>query len=236
MSLLLSYAAGTLVAFSPCVLPALPLIAAGANAQHRLGPIAAAAGLVVSFTAVGLTLAAIGPAIGLEAGVLRTLGAVALLLAGAVLLIPPLGRAVEGLLQPLGAKAGNAITGKAFTGLTGQFVLGAALGAVWAPCTGPVLGAALALAGQAGGLVPAGFAMAAFGLGAATPLLIAAYGSRALMAKLRAGAGRAAWAKPAMGAAVALIGLLTLTGLDAPVQEAITAALPDWWLNAITAL
>lgn len=236
MSLVLSYAAGTLVAFSPCVLPALPLIAAGAAAQHKLGPVAAAAGLVVSFTAVGLTLAAIGPAIGLDANSLRMVGAVALVLVGAVLLIPPLGRAVEDLFKPVGARAGDAISGRAFTGLSGQFALGAALGAVWAPCTGPVLAAALALAAQAGGLFPAGLQMALFGAGAATPLLIAAYGSRALMAKLRAGAGRATWAKPAMGIIVATIGVLTLTGLDAAVQDVVTAALPDWWLNAITAL
>jgi cytochrome c biogenesis protein CcdA len=236
MSLLLSYAAGALVAFSPCVLPALPLIAAGATAQHKLGPLAAAAGLVVSFTVFGVTLAAIGPAIGLDAQTLRTVGAVALILVGAVLLVPPLSAWVEGLFKPLGAKAGEAVSGKVFSGLSGQFALGAALGAVWAPCTGPVLAAAVALAAQAGGLAPAAGQMFVFGLGAATPLLLAAYGSRALMAKLRAGAAKAAFAKPAMGAIIAALGVLTLTGLDAALQDALTAALPAWWLEAITAL
>lgn len=236
MSLVLSYAAGTLVAFSPCVLPALPLIAAGATAQHKLGPLAAAAGLVASFTAVGVTLAAIGPALGIQPESIRVFGAVMLVLVGATLLIPPLGRWVEDLFKPLGAKAGEAVNGRAFNGLTGQFALGAALGAVWAPCTGPALATALTLAAQAGGALPAAGLMIAFGLGAATPLLIAAYGSRALMGKLRAGASKATWAKPALGAIVAAIGLMSLTGLDVSLQDTLTAALPDWWLNAITTL
>jgi hypothetical protein len=39
---------------SPCVLPLLPIIFGAAASAHRLGPVALAAGVVISFVAIGL--------------------------------------------------------------------------------------------------------------------------------------------------------------------------------------
>ena len=50
----LGYLAGALSTLSPCVLPLLPILIATALGQHRLGPLALAAGLTLSFAAVGL--------------------------------------------------------------------------------------------------------------------------------------------------------------------------------------
>jgi thioredoxin reductase (NADPH) len=56
------------------------------------------------------------------------------------------------------------------------------------------------------------------------------------MARLRIGAGQIGWAKTALGAMVAAVGLLTSTGFDSVLQDTLTATLPDCWLNAITGL
>ena len=59
--------AGVLTTLSPCVLPLLPIVIASAAAAHRMGPVALAGGLVVSFVGMGLFVATIGFSIGLDA-------------------------------------------------------------------------------------------------------------------------------------------------------------------------
>src|SRR5262245_20964220 len=56
----LSFLAGVLTVLSPCVLPLVPVVVASALSQHRLGPVALAAGLVASSSGVGLVLAMLG--------------------------------------------------------------------------------------------------------------------------------------------------------------------------------
>ena len=65
LELLFAYAAGLLTLLNPCVLPLLPLIAAGAVARHPLGPLAMAAGMAVSFTLAGMGAFALTRATGL---------------------------------------------------------------------------------------------------------------------------------------------------------------------------
>ena len=52
--MLLALLAGILSILSPCVLPLIPVMLTGAVAEHRLAPVALAAGVALSFTAIGL--------------------------------------------------------------------------------------------------------------------------------------------------------------------------------------
>src|SRR5215472_15628927 len=70
--------AGSLSVLSPCVLPILPVVFGTAAAQHRLAPAALGAGIVLSFSAVGLFIATAGFSMGLDGGVFRDLGAAVL--------------------------------------------------------------------------------------------------------------------------------------------------------------
>lgn len=89
-SILAGYLAGMLSTLSPCVLPILPLVVGTAVATHRLGALVLAAGLAVSFTAIGLFVATIGFAMGLDGGVFRMAAALMLAALGLVLLVGPL--------------------------------------------------------------------------------------------------------------------------------------------------
>jgi cytochrome c biogenesis protein CcdA len=80
--------AGILSTLSPCVLPLLPIVLGAAASEHRLGPLALAGGLALSFVAIGLFVASIGFAIGLDTGIFRTVAAVLLMAVGAVLMVP----------------------------------------------------------------------------------------------------------------------------------------------------
>src|SRR6185437_2849633 len=86
----LAFLAGLLSILSPCVLPLTPMILGAAVAEHRLGPVALAAGLATSFTTIGLFVAGIGYSIGLDGDVFRTAGAVMLAGFGVVLMLPNL--------------------------------------------------------------------------------------------------------------------------------------------------
>jgi cytochrome c-type biogenesis protein len=59
-------------------------------------------------------------------------------------------------------------------GAAGGFLIGAAFGAGWTPCIGPILGSILLLAGQSGGLGQAALYLAAYSLGLGLPFLAAA--------------------------------------------------------------
>ena len=55
-----SLAAGGLTTLSPCVFPMLPLVVGGAVQANRLAPLAMGAGMVVSFSLIGLLLGLLG--------------------------------------------------------------------------------------------------------------------------------------------------------------------------------
>jgi cytochrome c-type biogenesis protein len=67
----LALVAGALSVISPCVLPLLPIVFGSAASEHRFAPIALAAGVALSFAAIGLFVATIGYAIGLTNEVFR---------------------------------------------------------------------------------------------------------------------------------------------------------------------
>jgi cytochrome c biogenesis protein CcdA len=108
---------------------------------------------------------------------------------------------------------------------------------IWSPCSGPTLGAAIGLATQGDDLGRAAATMAAFALGAATPILLLAYGSRQAILSRRDWMARASRiGKPLMGAAFFGIGLFVLTGLDKVVETSLTRAMPDWLVTVTTRL
>jgi cytochrome c biogenesis protein CcdA len=232
--LALSYVAGALSTLSPCVLPLLPVMLVGSLARHPLAPVALAAGLAVSFALVGTGVAALGFAIGLDPDLLRRGVALLLVVAGLILLAPPLQARFAYAAAPIASGAQAFVDRLQPSGLAGQVLQGAALGAIWSPCSGPALGAAVGLAAQSSTAVQAALVMAAFGLGASTPILVLAYGSRAavfarrerLLVVSRIG-------KPLMGTALLLVGASVLSGIDKTIETALTAAMPDW-LVALT--
>lgn len=234
-ALALAYLAGLLTTLNPCVLPMLPLVLAGTMSGGRLGPIAFAAGMVLSFTTVGLFIATIGIGLGITPHVLRQAAAVMFILFGLVLLVKPLQERFA--LATAGVATGaNALAGRVnVAGPAGPFLIGALAGALWSPCSGPSLGAAIALAAEAGGLWPAALRMFVFGLGAATILIALAYGSRgAIMARRDTLMSASGWIKPVAGIVFIAIGIAVLTNLDKAAEIALLDLMPDWLVEFTT--
>ncbi len=120
-------------------------------------------------------------------------------------------------------------------GFAGQFGVGLLLGLVWSPCAGPTLGAAIGFAAESGSAVRAMSMMALFSLGAASPILALAYGSRRWLGahQLRT---MERIAKPVMAISLLSIGTLVLTGTDKTFETMMTQAMPDWLLDLVTAI
>ena len=134
--------AGLFSILSPCVLPLVPIVLGTAVSEHRLGPLALAAGLATSFTAIGLFVATIGYSVGLDGVFFRVTGAVLLVAAGFALMLPRLQIRFALAGAPLGNWTQQKFGSAAKAGLRGQFGVGLLLG------VGPTLGAASVLAAR----------------------------------------------------------------------------------------
>ena len=124
LTLGLAFLAGFLSVLSPCVLPLLPLVLGSAASEHRLGPAALAAGLALSFTGIGLFVATVGFALGLDTDLFRTIAAFGLVAVGLVLLVPAVGDRLAAAAGPLADRAERRFGGRSSAGLSGQFGVG----------------------------------------------------------------------------------------------------------------
>jgi cytochrome c-type biogenesis protein len=220
--------AGVLTALSPCVLPLLPIILGSALSAHKCGSIALVFGLVLSFVGVGLFVATVGFAVGIDHDVFRVGAAIVLLSLGVLLLVPALQNRLSQAVAPA-SSMGQALTNKVDpAGLGGQFLLGLVLGVVWSPCVGPTLGAAVALAAERQTLPQVAAVMALFGIGAALPMLvIGTLGREALLRWRGKLIGAATFGKRAFGAIMVAMAFFVFTGADKAIEAYLVTVSPD---------
>ena len=224
-----SYVAGLLTLINPCVLPLLPIIIATAFQGSRFGPLALAAGLVFSFTVVGVTVTAFGHLIGLDEELLTRIASILMIVFGVILLLPKAGTMASRLASPLATGANSQLDRLQGTGIVGQALVGVLLGAVWSPCIGPTLGGAISLAASGENLLQAAMTMLFFGFGVATILLALAYGSREVLASRREKLMRwMPWARPIMGVTLVLVGVVLLFHLNRHIEIWLLDVMPVW--------
>lgn len=233
----LSFAAGGLSTLSPCVLPLLPILLGTAATAHRLGPFALAGGLMLSFTLLGVFIASLGAALGLDPALFRDTAAVLLIAFGILLLSARLQERFA-LAASGFSGAGQGLLGRlTLDGLGGQFVLGLLLGILWSPCVGPTLGAAVTLASQGQSLTQVALAMALFGLGAGLPLVALGFVSRQAMLRLRGrllSAGKIG--KQALGGVMLAVGAAIFTGGDKLLEAWLLQSAPAWLVTLTTSI
>ena len=231
MEIVLAYLAGLLTLINPCVLPVLPIVVASSLQTDARAPLALALGMGLSFVAVGTGISAIGPAFGLYPQDVTRIAALLMVGFGLVLVLPALGRRFSLASAGLAAAA-DARIARTPRGIGAEFAGGALLGAVWSPCIGPTLGAAIALASTGESLGQAAAIMSAFAAGVATLILAAAYGLRGW---LRRNMGRAvalsAHARPVMGWVFIAVGGGLFLGLNHILDEAALRILPAWLVD-----
>jgi cytochrome c-type biogenesis protein len=232
MELIFAYLAGLLTLINPCVLPVLPIVLASSLHRDRRAPLALAAGMSLSFVALGLGVTAVGPALGLDTDTVSRIAALVMVAFGVVMLVPALSSGFSTVTAGFAARADVQIDQATDAGLVGQFVSGGLLGAVWSPCIGPTLGAAIALASTGESLGRASGIMVAFALGVSTLILALAYGAKSAIRRrqslLRTLADRA---KPVMGVTFVVVGLALWFGLNQVIEGWLVENLPAWLID-----
>ncbi len=231
-----TYVAGVLTALSPCVLPLLPIVVGGAMQQHRAAPLLMGLGMTTAFATGGLLIGALGPVLGLDPVWMHQIAAWSLILFGLALLFEPLTRLISRLVQPL------ALTADLMAEEIGQkrsplmaFLFGGLLGLAWSPCAGPMLVSSVALVASGQDALLGAFLLGLFGLGAATPMVMAAYASRAGFRRVRMWAmGNNRRLRIDFGILAILSGIILASGLDKMIATQVMAILPDGWLELIT--
>jgi cytochrome c biogenesis protein CcdA/thiol-disulfide isomerase/thioredoxin len=174
----IAFVAGIVTAFTPCILPVLPIVLAGGASGGRRKPYAIVAGLVASFTLFTLVATWLLDQLHLPQDTLRNVAIGLLFLVAATLLVPRLAELLERpFLFLTRRRAGD---------LGGGFVLGISLGLVFVPCAGPILGAVASVAGTHRVGAEAVAVTFAYAVGAAVPLVLLAHGGRRTALRFRA--------------------------------------------------
>ncbi len=232
MEFLFAYGAGILTLINPCVLPILPIVLATAVQASRHGPLAVAAGMSVSFVALGLGVTVLGRSLGLTPEMISDAGAVLMILFGLVLLVPRFSERFATATAGVSARADSQIDTLDRSGLQGQFVGGMLLGAVWSPCIGPTLGGAISLASQGESIGRAGLIMVAFAFGVSTIILALGYGARSVIQRRQAWMrGLASSARPILGVVFIAVGVGLLLRVHHIIEIWALDNLPPWLID-----
>ena len=237
MEYIFGYIAGLLTLINPCVLPILPIVLATSLQAGRMGPMAVAAGMSLSFVVLGLFVSAVGPAIGITEDTVATVSALIMVAFGVVLVVPRFSESFATATAGFSARADARIDAQDQTSLAGQFIAGILLGAVWSPCIGPTLGGAISLASQGESLVHAGLIMITFALGVSTIIIGLGYGAQSVIRKRQTWMRNlAGTARPIMGAVFIIVGLGLYFKFHHVIERWALENLPVWLMDLSVAI
>jgi cytochrome c biogenesis protein CcdA/thiol-disulfide isomerase/thioredoxin len=245
-----AFLSGIVTILSPCILPVLPIVLAGSVGRGKARPLGVVAGFVATFVTFTLALTAIVHVLGLPPDTLRYVAVVLLVILGLIMIVPKLRERFEMLVSrlsgrvaagsgrsrggspPAGGPSGSPNAGSGFwRGLP----VGFSLGAVWAPCVGPIMASVIGLAltrtvnGQAVVIT------AAYTLGTAIPMLAVMMGGRALLKRIPGLTRNMARIQQGFGVVMIVVGVAIGFGWDRQFQNAVLRAFPNYG-SGLTAL
>jgi cytochrome c biogenesis protein CcdA/thiol-disulfide isomerase/thioredoxin len=205
--IVLAFIGGVLTIFSPCVLPVLPFIFARSDQSFRRSGLPILLGMAATFTVLA-SLAAVGGAwlIALnQYG--RYAAMLLLLLMGLALVFPALSDRMMRPFVALGGRLQERADQQA--SVKGSLLLGVAVGFLWAPCAGPILGLVLAGAALNGANLYSALLLLVFAAGAATSLAVALLAGGRVFNLMKRGLGAEEWLRRGLGVAV-LVGVVVI--------------------------
>lgn len=223
LTILLAFVAGVITILSPCVLPLLPIILAGATGAGSARPAGIAIGFVGSFTIATLGLATAVSSLGLSPDIQRQTSVIVLCMLGLVMLVPQLHLRFESMASrwvPVLSDGGN--------GFSGAFTLGVGLGLAWTPCVGPIMASVMTLAMSQQIDSTAVLITLAFALGTVLPLMAIMLGGRHVVTKLSWFQLYGGQVQQVFGGLLIATALAIWFGLDRSAQAALVELLPSW--------
>jgi cytochrome c biogenesis protein CcdA/thiol-disulfide isomerase/thioredoxin len=216
----LVYLGGLLTIFSPCVLPVLPFIFARSDQSFRRSGLPILVGMAAIFTLLA-TFAAVGGAWLVKINQYGRYAAMLLLLLMGLALIFP--RLSDRLMRPFVTLGGRLQqqADKQST-LRGSLLIGVAVGFLWAPCAGPILGLVLAGAALNGANLYSALLLLVFAAGASTSLGLALLAGGKTLSFMKRGLGAEKWVRRVLGVAVVAGVIAIALGWDTRVLSKFT--------------
>ena len=230
ISILLAFGAGLLSFLSPCVLPLIPSYlciiggapvsgTAGTGGELKSRLVAGTISFILGFSAVFIVLSVLfAVTFSLMGGVSRWINWIS----GAVVIVLGL-NIIFDFIAVLNYEKRFHFAGSS-RGIAGAFLAGAAFGAGWTPCVGPVLGSILLLAAQGGGIPRAVLYLTFYSIGMGLPFLLASVFFNAFLKTSQKLRPHLPLIRRISGVLLVVIGVLIVTGR----YQALSAITAKW--------
>ncbi|HWK53176.1 MAG TPA: cytochrome c biogenesis protein CcdA, partial [Hyphomicrobiales bacterium] len=211
---LVAFLGGVLTILSPCILPVLPFVFSRAGQPFVKTVLPMLGGMALTFAVVA-SLVAVGGGWAVQ---LNEYGRVVALLFLALFAVTLLSRRLADLLtRPLVA-FGNRLLANDGTSdsphVLQSLLLGVAVGFLWVPCAGPILGIVLTGAAISGPSAHTTFLLFAYAAGAATSLALATLAGGRVFNAMKRSLGASEWIRRGLGGAVLLAVIAITFGWD----------------------
>lgn len=217
MFLIIAFLGGMVSLLSPCTLPVIPLLFAGFQGQRR-HILALLVGMIVMFTLVAMVVTAASEWIASATIIGRWVALTILAIAALALIFPPFAQRIAGPA----VSAGNILNTQSgqTRGMGSAFLAGLAVGLLWSPCAGPILGAIFSINIAGHSAIATGALLAAYGSGCVLMLGLLIMGGKALMAPLRAKSALMARLRQGAGVMMLAAVVFNATGMTSAVKGA----------------
>ena len=223
-----AFTSGLFTILAPCIWPLLPIVLADVtNSTSKKRPLGVTAGVALSFTFITLAISGLESSIGLNPNILRKIAVVVLLGIGISMVIPSLARKLESRLSLFAGRFGGA--GKnSRSDFGGGFITGLALGVVWAPCSGPILGSIATLAATNKVSFQVVSVTLFYVAGVSIPLFAFAVGGQQLLAKSRRISRYVGKIQIASGVVLILTSVAIYTNYDKTIELKLLNLIPSY--------
>lgn len=176
VTIFMAIAAGLASVLSPCVLPVIPIIMAGAEREDRLRPLIVVTGLALSFIAMGAVSSLFGALLIGKTRYIEIGGSSIIVIMGLMVMFN------LSIFKRFYQLSNIRVKGE---GRIGGLILGMALGLIWVPCVGPFLSSTLTMVATSGQLLTGIVLLGFYSLGLAIPMLIVGYSSQLIQNKIK---------------------------------------------------
>ncbi|MEI7816522.1 MAG: cytochrome c biogenesis CcdA family protein, partial [Desulfuromonadales bacterium] len=143
INVMMAIGAGLASVLSPCVLPVIPIVMAGAERNDRLRPIIVVTGLALSFMAMGAISSLFGMMMIGKTRYIEIAGSIVIVIMGLMVIFD------LSIFKRFYKLSNIHVKGE---GRIGGLILGMSLGVIWVPCVGPFLSSTLTMVGTSGQL------------------------------------------------------------------------------------
>ncbi|KHA70017.1 cytochrome C biogenesis protein [Pseudomonas chlororaphis] len=208
---LIAFLGGLLTVLSPCILPVVPFLFAGAQ-RSRASILLTLGGMALTFALIS-SLAVVSSEWVIQASNSGRYVALIVMSVFALSLISA--RIGDWLTRPF-VMIGNRLDPdtRKKAGPMGSIMLGVATGLLWAPCAGPILGVILTGAMLQGANAQTSLLLLAYGAGSALSLGTLIFTGRGLVNRLKPSIPFTGWLRRGAGVAVLATAAVIATGLD----------------------